>query len=253
MKELKYLVVGTGRCGTVFAARVLTSLGINCGHECCFDWRGIDYAKAKLMGAIPIHTSETSMYQYQNGEHHPIARWLNEDEIVAESSYMAAPFIRDQCFQNTKFIHVVRNPVHVVNSFIKYLAYFQQRHPAVWQPAKKYETFIYSHCDELYLDMSQEERAALYVVRWNQMIERNLEGKDFLFHRSEDDLRPLIDFVGGDPEIRVFNDRKINSLEKRVPRFTLDSLPNGNIKEEFIALGKKYGYLMSQESEMFLT
>jgi len=253
MTNLNYVVVGTGRCGTVYMARLLTSMGIPCGHECCFDWRGLDYAKAKLSGAIPIHTSECSQYQYKDGAHYPIAKWLDETKIVAESSYLASPYLQSDCFKNTKVIHVVRNPVKVVNSFIKFLEYFQNRHPALWQPAKRYETFIFSHCTDLYFDMTQEERAALFVVRWNRMIEKLSQGKEYLFHRVEDDPQPVFDFIHVERPDSFFDDRKVNSFEKPKKQFTLDNLPSGQVKDEFIALGRKYGYSMGIESEQFLT
>jgi hypothetical protein len=30
---MRYLVVGTGRCGTVYMAKLLSSVGVPCGHE----------------------------------------------------------------------------------------------------------------------------------------------------------------------------------------------------------------------------
>lgn len=253
MIDLKYVVVGTGRCASVYMARLLSSLGIPCGHECCFDWRGIDYAKAKLSGALAVHTSETSQYTYKDGVHTPVPKWLDESKIVAESSYMAVPYLKQDVFAKTKVIHVVRNPVKVVNSFIRYLEYFQNRHPAFWMPAKRYETFIYSHCTDLYFDMTQEERAALYVLKWNKMIEEMTTNMDCLFHRAEDDPQAVIDFVGTKRPETLFDDKKVNTYEKRKKPFTLDQLPSGRIKDEFIAMGRRYGYTMGLESEQFLT
>lgn len=246
MKKLDYLVVGTGRCGTVYLARLLTSLGVPCGHECCFDWRGFDYAKAKLDGLIPIETSECSQVKFEDGIHIPVAKWLDESAIVAESSYMAAPFIQSEIFKDTKIIHVVRNPVRVINSFVKYLEYFVNRHPALWYPAKKYEAFIYYHCSDLYWDLSQEERAALYLIRWNKMIEKLSEGKDYILHRVEDDPQPIINFIGKERPESFFNDRKANSFEKVKEQFTLNHLPPSRIKDELIELGKRYGYSMGE-------
>jgi hypothetical protein len=253
MKKIKYLVVGTGRCGTVYMARLLTSLGVTCGHECCFDWRGFDYAEAKLDGLIPMQTSDCSKNKFQDGSHFPIGKWLDESKIVAESSYMASPFLQHKLFNETKIIHVVRNPIRVINSFIKYLEYFANRHPALWYPAKKYESFIYYHCPDLYWDMSQEERAALYVLRWNKMIQKLSEGKERIFHRVEDDPQSVIDFVDMKRPESFFCDRKINSFEKTKDQFTLDKLPPGNIKDELIEMGREYGYSMGLESNQFLT
>lgn len=252
MRKLDYLVVGTGRCGTVYLARLLTSLGITCGHECCFDWRGFDYAKAKIDGLIPMQTSECSQVKFEKGNCIPVAKWLDESKIIAESSYMAAPFLKHECFKNTKIIHIVRNPVRVINSFINYLEYFANRHPALWYPAKKYESFIYYHCPDLYWELSQQERAALFVLRWNKMIQKLSEGKDYLFYRVEDDPQTIFDFIGQQRPETFFNDRKVNSFEKPKNQFTLDQLPAGKIKDELIELGRAYGYSMGLESDQFL-
>ena len=253
MKKLQCVIVGTGRCGTVYMARLLTSLGLPCGHECCFDWRGLDYAKARLEGAIQFQTSECSQYTLKNGECHSIEKWLDHNSIVAESSYMASPFLRNECFKDSQIIHVVRNPVKVVNSFVNYLNYFQKRHPSLIQPAKRYETFIYYHCPQLYEDMTPEERAALYVTAWNKMIEDKLAGKEFLVHRVEDSINEVIEFLGVEQPEHVFDDFKANTFAKPCKQFTLDSLPNGKIKNDFIEMGRKYGYSMGLESSHLLS
>src|SRR6516165_7960197 len=46
--KLQYLVVGTGRSGTVYLARLLTSIKIPCGHERVFNGEDIDAALAIL-------------------------------------------------------------------------------------------------------------------------------------------------------------------------------------------------------------
>ena len=55
--NLKYLVTGTGRCGTVYMARILTSIGIPCGHETIFDYRGTRGARKRLFGEEQLRLS----------------------------------------------------------------------------------------------------------------------------------------------------------------------------------------------------
>ena len=61
--HLKYLITGTGRCGTVFCARSLTNLGTPCGHESIFDWRELELAIKKINGE---KTPELSLVAAKN-------------------------------------------------------------------------------------------------------------------------------------------------------------------------------------------
>ena len=126
MVNLKYLVTGTGKCGTVFMARFLTSLGIPCGHESIFDWKGYKWAEKRLANKERIELSNTSKSSY-----HPQAvpgqrivqleKWIDINELEAESSYMAAPFLGRDILKDVTIIHIVRNPIKVVNSFCNYI------------------------------------------------------------------------------------------------------------------------------------
>ena len=51
--KLKYLVTGTGRSGTVYMARLLTSLGIPCSHEMIFDYRGFGDSEGERGRLVP--------------------------------------------------------------------------------------------------------------------------------------------------------------------------------------------------------
>jgi len=241
--KLKCVVVGTGRCGTVYTARFLTSVGMPCGHESVFDYRGLDFAIARLDGHLPIETSDCSLHSHVDGAHDPIPVWINNKDIVAESSYLAAPFLSHSCLKDTKIIHQVRNPVNIINSFVNYLCYFEHRHPALWEPAKTYETFIYSHVPELYWDMSQIERCVLYYVRWNQLIEKQLEGRNYLRHKVEDPNDELFEYLDIPKQSDFFNDKESNTFRRQgVVRFHLGQLPTGGLKDEFLEMSNRYGY-----------
>ena len=102
--KLKYIVTGTGRCGTLYMANFLTSIDIACGHESVFMTEGSEKAKKIINGEIPPENSEISAN---------IILKKNQEQI-ADSSYMAAPFLRKF---NAKVIHIIRNPFEVVNSY----------------------------------------------------------------------------------------------------------------------------------------
>jgi len=232
--ELKYIITGTGRCGTVFVARLLTSVGIPCGHESIFDWRGPRWAEKRLAGEEPLQTSFVSKAKYDGKEWRDIDEWINLNDLQAESSYMSAPFLGEM-LEGVPVIHVVRNPIKVVNSFCNYIDYFKGG-----EGTNSYEQLIYRHIPELKEDMPQYDRACLYYVRWNQMIEKH----DAFFYKIEDGPQPLLDFLGASGD--HFDDRNVNTLQRRCNnRFTANQIESKEIQEEFIEMGTRYGYNMS--------
>lgn len=236
--ELKILVTGTGRCGTVFMARLLTSLGIPCGHESIFNWDGIDGAVGRLVGSWPITQSVISQ---ENSEK---ADWLDLNDIQAESSYMSAPFLSHVILKTTQLVHIVRHPVQVIDSFINSLGYFSQP-----EPQDRWESFIFMHLPELKSSsLTNIDRGALYYLSWNYLIESQLLDRGFYFHRVEDDPPELLNFLGLKSTTSMFDNKSANTLKekKKNPegKFTIDMITSEIIKRELINIGEKYGYSM---------
>ena len=237
--KLEYLVTGTGRCGTVFMARLLTSVGVLCGHESVFNWSGLHHALMRLRGEEPLDLSHASKVHFQDGQNVKAEIWLpNVQDIIAEASYMAAPFLCRDFLEYTKVIHVVRNPCRVVNSFVNYIQYFVSDHPST-----SYEQLIYRTLPMLKTKMPAYDRAALYWIEWNKLIEAR---KANLFFRVEEDPKAVIDFVKGVGE--PFNDPSINSYRRPgTDRFLPDKIESKEILERFEKLAKEYGYDLSLE------
>lgn len=242
--NLKYLVTGTGRCGTVYLARVLTSVGVPCGHESIFDYKGWDAAAAKIEGRQELGLSLCSQIKLVSGQFVESPIWLpDRTKVEAESSYLAAPFL--ERLPATEMIHVVRHPIKVVNSFCNYINYF-----AVLPAPTEYEAFIYANIPELTnKNLTTYERACLYYVRWNQMIEAKLANRRSLFHRVEDRIEVVLKFIGraGVDFKTVFADRSVNTFRKPGHKFSIHDLPAGEVRKEFVAMGERYGYNMSSE------
>ena len=235
MVNLRYLVTGTGRCATVYVARLLTSVGIPCGHESIFDWRGYRWAEKRLVGEEPLDTSFVSKAKYDGKEWRDIDEWINPNEIQAESSYMSAPFLGEEILEGVPVIHVVRNPVKVVNSFCNYIDYFKEG-----DGINSYEQFIYRHFPELKEEMPQYDRACLYYVRWIQMIEKH----EVFLYKIEKGPQPLLDFLGASGD--HFDDRNVNTLRKSCNnRFTVNQIESKEIQDEFMETGTRHGYNMS--------
>jgi len=235
MSRIRYLVTGTGRCGTVFMARLLTSLGVPCAHETIFQNDGIDAATKRMLGITPLHLSGVSMRDSQD--------WLNPDNLEAESSYMAAPFLNHDFLMDSLVIHVVRHPVKVVNSFCNYLDYFQSS-----DPTNAYEAFIYNHIPELRDELTPYDRGCLYYVRWNEMIERNLMNRGYLFHRIEEGIKPILEFLEIEEPEEFFKDKKANTFEKPCAKFSVKDIEQDYVRETFTEIGNRYGYSMLSEN-----
>lgn len=80
---LKFIVAGTGRCGTAYIAQVLTRIGIPCGHEWVY---------------APEHC-------YSN------------IDILGDSSAQAVPFIPEF---NGLVLHQTRDPLKVIGSLVSF-------------------------------------------------------------------------------------------------------------------------------------
>lgn len=230
--KLRCLITGTGRCGTVFVARLLTHAGLPCGHETIFDWRGLDVAKKRLGGCESINLSHCSTNKWDGDRWRPIPAWLEDVRTIqAESSYMAAPYLDDSALSGVEIVHVTRHPVRVVNSFCNHLEYFQSN-----QPNNSYEAFIYSHVPELTHVMPQYDRACLYYIRWTQKI----NGRHF---RVEDDPTQILHFLGLNGSI--IPDKTINSIKNQNRRsFNVSDVESKEIQQEFMEVGRRFGYHM---------
>ncbi len=85
-------------------------------------------------------------------------------------------------------------------------------------------------------------RAAMFYVKWNEMIEQKCVGRKFLFHRIEDNIQPVLNFINRPTATEYFRDKRANTKRHSIFNNTLDEIPNSPIKEMLIAQGAKYGY-----------
>lgn len=227
--SIKYIVTGTGRCGTMFMSKYLTSAGINCGHEVIFTNAGIESASKNL---------------------------FRNNTLEADASYMAAPFLNHSILANAKIIHIVRDPIKVINSFVVGYNYFLSpllncaKFSNIWtyayppgsDPEFKFMNFIYTHVPELQsLSMSAIERAALYYIQWNKMIEKSCKDREFILFPIESDLATLNRFLEIEYSDKLHSDTKTNSYEYK-NQYSLASIQSQTIKKDLLSLGLRYGY-----------
>ena len=239
-------MVGTGRCGTVFFAKLLTSLGIPCGHETFFQCDGMEYNLARLENSPDMPSLGVSATARRASENEV---WFGKDrKLQADASYMAAPFLDQPYLDKTSIIHVVRNPIKVINSFIGFGYFKPGIHTTVettngWVYSEgDYHRFIYENVPELYSEgLTQIDKAALYYVRWNELIEKKSARLRYLFQRSEDDYKELFDFLGVSGE-GAYSNKLANAGGAADTITCLDDIPNQDCREQLAEIGSRYGY-----------
>lgn len=243
--QLDYLITGTGRCGTVYCAKFLTAAGIPCGHEAVFDYQGFAVALKRLNGDAPLALSDASqMRVHPDGSITRLATYVDLEQLRADSSYLAAPFLDHERLKDTQVIHVVRHPVSVIQSFCFYLDYFQGHmpHPAN-DITRRYEFFIYTALPELMnYDLSVVERCALYYVKWNRLIHDKLRNRSHLFLKIEDASVKLGDYLGRSaPSVQ----KDENTFYKKTARkFTLADIQSKYVLDELTSYAKEIGYTL---------
>lgn len=230
--QLKLLVTGTGRCGTLYYAKVLTQLGIPCGHESLFDFRGYDGLCERLSGIRPIVLSKISSDD----------PWVDPAKIVADSTYGVAPYLRREPCKGVPVLHIVRHPMLVISSFVQDFSYFANSQPN----DNHWQDFIYEHLPELRDILTPPERACFFYVRWNRMIMAAKHNRRYMLHRIEEGLTPkVLDFLTKDIErIEQIPDVPTTTNTRRGKNDLLQfrHIRNGSIKDEFAFLARELGY-----------
>lgn len=239
---LKFIVTGTGRCGTVFMARFLTSIGIPCGHECIFTPFGLQEAKTRLENANRRQLSHCSTNDVLTRK--PIPSWVNVKEIVAESSYMSAPFLDDNILVKSKVIHVIRNPLKVISSFVFDGNFFLNNEPRNFPNVYNWEKFIFSHCPEIKTFDKPVDRAAFFVYTWLELIKSKCQNKKTYIYNVESKIPPeLFDFVEKAMTNDYFN-TKVNSWNSKNNTITWEDIAKSirtKLKNSYFELRESNG------------
>ena len=211
--KLQYLVVGTGRSGTVYMAKLMTSIGFPCGHEAIFDNTGWEAALARLRKEQPIEISLIAKLASMPDEGHGV-NWFWKRKalpLVADASYMAAPFLDKEELKDVTIIHTVREPMRVINSFISGFEYFQNNEQETMCP---YHNFIYTYVPEVKEMPDPVSRAALYYLRWNEMIEKKSKGHKYFRHRVENTVMHLFKLLRHQETNEILHQHKSQSQRR---------------------------------------
>jgi hypothetical protein len=238
--QLNYVVTGTGRCGTVYFAKLLTNLGIQCGHETIFFYDGFENAKKRLNGQMPFSLSRISKSATGQGE----KGWFPEGirSIQADSSYMVAPFLDDPLFDNVAIIHLVRNPMEVINSFVEGFGYF--RDSCMHRSDEScYHSFIYRHAPTVLEYSGAVDRAAVFYIEWNKMIEEKSKNRKYLrFNINNRSFKKVFWFLGMD-EPEDFLKKKLNERHTNKRYHSISQIPSPELRDQLFELYSRYCYI----------
>lgn len=202
--RLRLVVCGTGRCGTTTLARTLTELGLPCGHESCFTVLGI----------------------------------FQPPGLEADSSWPAAPYLFGL---DCPVLHLVRHPLEVLNSMegIRFLD------GGITENNCLYEQYARRFVPELDGLTDSRERHMRFIVSWNRRIEARAVRRVQLEESNPRLLAELLGDLGlglsgairegAPPALAKENSRRRSAL-------SLEDLPRGGLRDEFVAQGEAYGY-----------
>jgi len=206
--KLDFIVTGTGRCGTGYIAKVLTSAGAKCTHEGVFNLQGWGAAIEKVD---------------LRREH----RWWG---WRGDSSWLAAPFLGRPELDDLTVVHLVRHPEKVIRSYLRLMGY------GYYGP---YFRWMAQFIPEIERYDKPDERAAYWYIRLNEMVEARAN----LFHRIEDDARELLDKLQIDYEGKeLFSDTSYNHRTGFGPaKFDLEELPD-SLRDRLVKMADRYGY-----------
>jgi hypothetical protein len=202
----RFVITGTGRCGTGYMANALMYNRVRCGHETLFTPEG--------------------------KQPNPFLR--------GDSSWMAAPHLPAW---SGYVLHVVRNPLDVVNSFVG-IGLFDESHDTA--EVLPYREYARQHAPEVFELEDPVERAMAWYVFWNRMIEPWAHKRVQVENVSGDDLYDVIRYAGAHhaPWEIAKNLAEVPKDVNSRPRadLTWDDLPDGDLKDGLRAMGKAYGY-----------
>jgi hypothetical protein len=210
--SFKIVLTGTGRCGTKWAAKVLTYAGVKCGHE------------------------------FPHGSSGPKGKILNTQQ--ADSSWLLAPYLQTSPYINkhTQIIHLTRHPEKVISSFWN-IGFFGGLHNTA------YYDFAIKWCPEILKEKDEISKIVRWYIFWNSLIEKSSEKvKQFKIECGAEALLKLCEIkIDKDVNREFFKNSiyqvggpKRDGAERR--NIILNDINNKELKLELLQMMTKYGY-----------
>lgn len=218
-RKLLLIVTGTGRCGTKFVSRLLTGVGLPCGHETFFTWRGLEGVDRNLAW------------------HHP--------QCIGDCSWQAAPFLEThEALRDAFVIHLLRHPKAYIDSHLK-----------LWPEGHRtpFSRFVCDQLPEITLIDDMDDRftwEAYKWIHWNRMIERATKDRphvQFQIEREPMELlealadNGLLNMTGVDPNA-LYDDRRCNHMRDNETDVQLEDIRDERVRRNLLELAGEYGY-----------
>jgi LPS sulfotransferase NodH len=205
MKNRQIIIVGTGRSGSGYLSKLLTLNGIMCGHE----------------------------HSFNPSRHGPI-----QHPYQADSSWLAVPYL-DNYIHNTKILHVVRDPIKVLESLTTRGFFKTKIYRKVNDPGDKFYKFVEKFLPEINTIECPVHTAIYFIIHWSKMIEKAIGTQ---YYQLETDLPLLLDKLGiTNP--KYYSDTKYNTNTSKSNKIKLDLKSLDNTYLKMLTLHRKnYGY-----------
>ena len=187
---LKFIVVGTGRCGTNLLQQMFNGTGINCGHENIFNSSVVNSVKQQYM---------------------------SNTEYVAESSWVAVPYLDQPWIDDRiKIIHLIRDPISVIKSFWD-IEFFRNE-----RINKHRNKLVYRNTTISAKNQDRLVSSVDHYFQWNMLIKQKLEKIDnpsIVFHLEnlKENIEPLNTFLGVD---LAYTDERFNTKQDEKDKST---------------------------------
>lgn len=146
---VRFVVIGCSRSGTRYMAKLLSSLGLKCGHERVFN----------IFSILPDGSRALKTF----------AQLCN---MQGDSSFLAAPFLQGLP-QDTVILHQIRHPVEVIRSHMGIRFFSEPIIPSIWL-ADNHPDFIEvirRYGPQVICEPTEIQRCMRYWTVWNHLIQ----------------------------------------------------------------------------------
>jgi hypothetical protein len=233
---MRFVVTGTGRCGTRYTSSLFNAAGVPCGHEDVFNVRA---------GARDIRVSFGLRADLLSPATRLREEWKRRfTALEGDASWMAVPRLR--WFRGTKFLQL-RHPMKVVQSWVA-VGFFSFS-PALHLQARWAREYMSFTGDDL-------TDAMRWWVLWNDLASRQA---DFTYRLEDLDAEvfaTMLDMIGVDDahsraeRALTTVPKYVNSAEQRgEERVSLswDEIPDSRAKAALAEAAVRYGYKLDAD------
>jgi hypothetical protein len=225
--QIRYVIASTPRSGTAYISQVLSSLGLECGHERFFGVSCMSFGK---------EVCNPTKREY----------WTRRNNALGDSSWLVVPHLA--CLpKEAKIIHIVRDPIASLNSMIHTDHFRWDINDDHW--TRKYAQYIFKELGQVAWPDDQLGRAQLFYVQWHKLILEHSSSQNYVFSCLEDIDRSFIKKVLCLIGYEGVSDLRIDAALEEVPptfnrrkRKPTDYIEGRQLNDEFIELSRSFGY-----------